>query len=65
MMLDVFHLISHVRVVDVEVSVHCPIDVSTVDSPHFCEPAVDLVAGLVIVVAESGFQCLQRVKKID
>jgi hypothetical protein len=59
MMLDVFHLISHVRAVDVEVSVHCPIDVSVVDFQHFSrEPAVDLVAGLVIVVAELVFQCL-------
>jgi hypothetical protein len=58
MMLDVFHLINHVRAVDVEVLVHCPIDVFVVDFQHFCEPAVDLVADLVIVVIELGFQYL-------
>lgn len=68
MTLDVFHLANHVVVVDVEALGRCHVDGSTVAGSlaHFGEPAEDWAAGLVIVVAELGFQCLQRKeKKID
>lgn len=59
MTLDVFHLASHVVVVDVEALGRYHVDGTTVAGSlaHFGEPAEDWAAGLVIVVAELGFQC--------